>query len=242
MQPLTVLIIDDDADFAESLGDLVSFYGHDVDLVHSGEAALKAIVAKHYDMVFLDIRMPDHSGLELFPRLKELSPSSCIIFATAYIADMERNASQQVRWAELLEKPRGINKVEELLERVNGYRAVLLLGEPDSLCHLKLALDYRGHRILEAADVASAVELLVNEESIIVSAVLGDYQQSDGNMLDLLKKLKNLNMSFPLVILDSANQNLEEIQSSSPHVYCATSNDEYEILDLVERCEGLFND
>lgn len=242
MQPLKVLIVDDDADFAESLGDLVRFYGHEVDLVHSGEGALGAIGQKHYDMVFLDIRMPDHSGLDLYPRLKEMSPSSCIVFATAYIADMDRNASQQVRWAELLEKPRGINKVEELLARVNGDRAVLLVGEHGNMDHLKMALNYRGHRILEASTVAKAVDLLLNEEQIIVSAVLGGYAQSDGDMLSLVTLLKESGMSFPVVLLDNSGFDIASIKSAGPHIYTPINcTDEQEILDLVERCEALFN-
>ena len=242
MQPLKVLIVDDDADFAESLGDLVRFYGHEVDLVHSGEGALGAIGQKHYDMVFLDIRMPDHSGLDLYPRLKEMSPGSCIVFATAYIADMDRNASQQVRWAELLEKPRGINKVEELLARVNGDRAVLLVGEHGNMDHLKMALNYRGHRILEAPTVAKAVEYLLNEELIIVSAVLGGYVQSDGDMLSLVTLLKESGISFPVVLLDNSGFDMASIKSAGPHIYTPIDcTDEQEILDLVERCEALFN-
>lgn len=243
MQPLTVLIVDDDADFAESLGDLVRFYGHEVDLVHSGEGALGAVDSKHYDMVFLDIRMPDHSGLDLYPRLKEMSPKSCIIFATAYIADMDRNASQMVRWAELLEKPRGINKVEELLARVNGVRAVLLVGEHANMDHMKMALNYRGHSILEAATVAEAVDLLVNEDNIIVSAVIGGYQHSDGDMLSLISQLKELSLSFPLVLLDNTGFDLAKLKATGPHIYTPINcGDEQEILDLVEFCEGLFSD
>lgn|GEM_PF-5010601 len=243
MQPLTVLIVDDDADFAESLGDLVRFYGHEVDLVHSGEGALGAIGEKHYDMVFLDIRMPDHSGLDLYPRLKEMSPNSCIIFATAYIADMDRNASQQVRWAELLEKPRGINKVEELLSRVNGVRAVLLVGQHDNMERIKMALNYRGHRILEAATVADAVELLVNEDKVIVSAVIGGYGQGGESMLSLAKGLKEQDISFPLVLLDNEGFDIAELKATGPHIYTPINcGDEQEILDLVEFCEGLFSD
>ncbi len=243
MQALTVLIVDDDADFAESLGDLVRFYGHEVDLVHCGEGALSAISKKHYHMVFLDIRMPDHSGLDLYPRLKELSPKSCIVFATAYIADMDRNASQQVRWAELLEKPRGINKVEELLARVNGDRAVLLVGQHDSMKQLKLAFNYRGHQILEADNVALAVDRLINEDEIIVSAVVGTYHQDDGSMLSLVELLKENGLSFPIVLLDSSGFDVAEIKATGPHIYLPNHRgDEQEILDLVEHCEGLFND
>lgn len=243
MHRLNVLIVDDDADFAESLGDLVKFYGHDVDLVHSGEAALAAVESTHYQMVFLDIRMPDHSGLELYPRLKEISPNSCIVFATAYIADMDRNASQQVRWAELLEKPRGINRVEELLARVNGDRAVMLLGEHANMEHLRQALRYRGHRLIEVPGVAAALDSLVNEEQVIISAVLGGYHQADGDIHALVDGLRERGLSFPIVLLDSEGFDLAALKSSAPHIYAPSdSADEREVLDLVEHCEALFND
>lgn len=243
MQPLKVLIVDDDADFAESLGDLVRFYGHEVELVHSGEGALAAVEASSYNMIFLDIRMPDHSGLDLYPRLKQISPDSCIVFATAYIADMDRNASQQVRWAELLEKPRGINKVEELLGRVNGDRAVLMLGEHANMAKFKMALNYRGHRLIHAATVKEAVETLLNEEEIIVSAVLGGYQQADGDMLSLVTQLREQGLSFPIIVLDNEGFDVSALKATGPHIYTPTDcSDEQEILDLVESCEALFND
>ena len=66
-----ILVVDDNADAADSLGVLLGIWGHEVEIAHNGVSALQ--VARKFDpeLVFLDIGLPEMNGYELARRLRE---------------------------------------------------------------------------------------------------------------------------------------------------------------------------
>ena len=66
-----ILVVDDNADAADSLGVLLGIWGHEVEIAHNGVAALE--VARKFDpeLVFLDIGLPEMNGYEVARRLRE---------------------------------------------------------------------------------------------------------------------------------------------------------------------------
>ena len=82
---LSCIIIDDEADAIEVLGQMLNIYCPDLTVVHSCPSifeGLKAIRKYKPDLVFLDIAMPGGSGLEL---AQEIDPATTkIIFTTAF--------------------------------------------------------------------------------------------------------------------------------------------------------------
>jgi len=68
-----VLIIDDDVVMCEMLSNMVSRTGHDPSSAHTLKEGMGKITSGLYDIVFLDIRMPDGSGLDILPKIREIS-------------------------------------------------------------------------------------------------------------------------------------------------------------------------
>jgi two-component system response regulator CpxR len=70
-RPPRVLVVDDDRFIRESLDDLLSEEGYEVELADNGVAALAAIRDGHPDLVLLDLMMPVLSGWEVLEQLDE---------------------------------------------------------------------------------------------------------------------------------------------------------------------------
>jgi signal transduction histidine kinase/ActR/RegA family two-component response regulator len=68
--PRSVLIVDDNADAAHALGELLRLQGHRVEVAIDGEAALRAARASVPDIAFIDLNMPGMDGIELARRLR----------------------------------------------------------------------------------------------------------------------------------------------------------------------------
>ena len=66
-----ILVVDDEADIRESLEALLSTEGYAVDLAQNGGEGLRAVQARDYDLVLLDLMMPDRSGMEVLREIRE---------------------------------------------------------------------------------------------------------------------------------------------------------------------------
>ena len=84
-----VLIVDDNADLATTLRDvLVSATGEGealvVDVTDSGESALARAKATGFDVALVDVKLPDASGVDLIRPLRDASPNSEVVLITGF--------------------------------------------------------------------------------------------------------------------------------------------------------------
>ena len=77
-----ILVIDDDAFFREFLCRLLAGEGHEVTRAASVAEADGQVLAAEFDLVFLDVRLPDGSGLDLLPRLRALPNEPEVVIIT----------------------------------------------------------------------------------------------------------------------------------------------------------------
>jgi CheY-like chemotaxis protein len=86
-----ILLVDDSTENIFSLTKLLEVNGYNVVSVTSGSQALKEVYSNDYDLLLLDVNMPDMNGFEVAEALKEVKRTSHlpIIFLTA----MDKNRS-----------------------------------------------------------------------------------------------------------------------------------------------------
>ena len=79
-----VLVIDDEADIRESLETLLVLEGYAVDLAQNAAEGLRALDSRAYDLVLLDLMMPDRSGMDVLREVRERDQETPIFLITAY--------------------------------------------------------------------------------------------------------------------------------------------------------------
>jgi len=77
-------VIDDEADIRESLEALLSLEGYEVQLAVNGTEGLKALEQASFDLVLLDLMMPDRSGMEVLEEVRSRDTETPIFLITAY--------------------------------------------------------------------------------------------------------------------------------------------------------------
>ena len=88
-----ILVIDDEAEIREGLHLLLSTEGYTVANAESAEAGLAALEQQPFDLLLLDVALPDRNGLDLLRELRRRDPQLTIILITAYGSiDMARAA------------------------------------------------------------------------------------------------------------------------------------------------------
>ncbi len=78
-----ILIVDDEPDFCDALGDFLGVKGYSVFKTHNGDQALAVYKQERPDVVLLDVNMPGKDGLETLRELKALDPGASVIMVTA---------------------------------------------------------------------------------------------------------------------------------------------------------------
>jgi DNA-binding NtrC family response regulator len=80
----SVLIIDDEAAIRESLETLLEMEGYEVQTAATADEGLTRIGDRPYDLVLLDLALPDRNGIDLLRELHTTDPELAVIMITAY--------------------------------------------------------------------------------------------------------------------------------------------------------------
>ena len=80
----SILVIDDEAEIREGLELLLSSEGYSVASAETGESGLLRLEQKPYDLLLLDVSLPDRNGLDLLRDIRERDPHLPIVLITAY--------------------------------------------------------------------------------------------------------------------------------------------------------------
>src|SRR5689334_21192610 len=80
-----ILVVDDELNIREGLSDRLSIEGgYTVDLAQNGTEGMQKMENHHYDLVLLDLMMPDHSAIEVLQIVRERDRETPIFMITAY--------------------------------------------------------------------------------------------------------------------------------------------------------------
>ncbi len=101
----SVLIIDDEAEIRESLETLLELEGYGVESAASGEQGLARIGERSFDLVLLDLALPDRNGLDLLAEIHGQDPGMSIIMVTAYGTVENAVKAMQAGAANFVQKP-----------------------------------------------------------------------------------------------------------------------------------------
>jgi DNA-binding NtrC family response regulator len=84
---LNILVVDDDAENADSLAELFQMENHRVVLAYDGQQAIEAFNANSVDIGFFDVMMPNKNGVDSFMEIKAKFPEARVYFMTGYSAE-----------------------------------------------------------------------------------------------------------------------------------------------------------
>ncbi|HXO98402.1 MAG TPA: response regulator [Chthoniobacterales bacterium] len=115
-----ILLVEDEKDLAQVVCEILHTLPAKVIVARNGREAIRLIESEQaFDLVLLDLVLPQLSGLEVLRRLRRISTSAKVILSTGYIASLDSKDLDGLEISGLLNKPYMPN---ELLAAV---RAVL---------------------------------------------------------------------------------------------------------------------
>jgi len=117
-------VVDDERSISDALGMILSQLGHHVDSAKSIQEATELLKGSPYDLIFMDLRLPDGSGIDLLTHVKSDTPYTEVVVMTAHgslditIEAIKRGAFYY------LEKPFTPHQVTTLIDRALQFEAI----------------------------------------------------------------------------------------------------------------------
>ncbi|MGI9318165.1 MAG: response regulator transcription factor, partial [bacterium] len=139
------LVVEDNADLAR----LVQLHLHDInleaDIANDGNTALDMISSRHYDMLVLDIMLPELDGLEVCRQVRQVDRRIPILMLTAKAEEIDKVVGLEIGADDYLTKPFGVAeltaRIKALLRRSDPTSSTDMARQPDIVRHGTLEID-----------------------------------------------------------------------------------------------------
>jgi DNA-binding response OmpR family regulator len=115
MEPLRVLIVDDEAELVSALQERLNLRGFQASGVTTGAEALSLLAETPFDVVLLDLKMPGVGGLEVIRRIKAEQPGLQVILLTGWGSEEDAEKGKALGAYDYLMKPVGISDLVRVL-------------------------------------------------------------------------------------------------------------------------------
>jgi DNA-binding response OmpR family regulator len=115
MEPLRVLIVDDEAELVTALEERLNLRGFEARGVTTGADALALLAEMPFDVVLLDLKMPGLGGLEVIKRIKEEQPGLQVILLTGWGSEEDAVKGKALGAYDYLMKPVKISDLVRVL-------------------------------------------------------------------------------------------------------------------------------
>jgi DNA-binding NtrC family response regulator len=184
----SILIIDDEAAIRESLQTLLEMEGYDVEAASTGEQGLLRIGERPFDLVLLDLALPDRNGMEVLSEVRLRDPQLPVVMITAYGTVENAVKAMQGGAANFIQKPWDN---EKLLADVRATVARRKAEEENIQLKRALKQRYNFENIVGKSEPMLRIFDLVEQVAPSRSTVL--LQGESGTGKELIAKATHLN-------------------------------------------------
>jgi len=114
-----ILIIDDEKDLCQLLGDTLSSNGYNVEFAHTKKEAFSSLKNQTPDLVFCDLKLPDGDGMRILSKIRKIMPGTIVNIITAYGSEEARDEARRLGAHGFIDKP---FSEEDILENIREFR------------------------------------------------------------------------------------------------------------------------
>lgn len=208
------LVVDDDRFLVKTLADVLRLQGWEVTTAYTGAEAVNAAARQPFDVVLMDIRMPEMDGVAAFKAMKTVKPDVRVVLMTAYAGDDLITEATNAGAVRILSKPVDVRSLLTLLDAQAPGKCVLVVDDDVTFLRtLSDVLALRGYRAVVAHSVDEATRILRTDRP---KAVLLHVHIGQRSMAETVRAVHELNPSVSLVLYSGQPGAAEELGKAVP--------------------------
>ncbi|MDH5228682.1 MAG: response regulator [Gammaproteobacteria bacterium] len=187
---MKILFVDDNADLADAYHDLLEDE-HDIEVVYNGRDAMDLITKESFDVMFIDIKLPDINGMQILQQALEQQSQAKIIMMTGF-------------------------RIEQIIENLVSDKSIHVFVEhyevPDLVSQIERSPVSSIFVITGDAQKIESIQRQLSESSVLKSIVINEMQKelTNQNVDNVI-----LNNQTPLIYSINQLQTLEKHFPSS---------------------------
>lgn len=159
-----ILIVEDEPSIATALEDALRLEGYEVQVARDGVSAERAVLRDHYDLILLDVMLPQKDGFSVCRTLRGAGVTTPIIVVTARTQEVDKIVGLELGADDYVTKPFSLGelsaRVKAVLRRTSGEA----VAGPDGWDHGPLHVDFRR---FEASAAGQAIALTPTEFKLL---------------------------------------------------------------------------
>jgi len=219
VKKIRLLLVDDEEEFLTASSQALGRRGFDVEIAPNGVTALEIVGKSKFDVVVLDVKMPDIDGIEVFKQIRETLPDLPVILLTGHSSIDDAFQTSKNGVADYLPKPIDMDQLAARLHEAVGkarrrvetdgeglrpidpaelIRVMLVDDEVDFLGSLKKVFQRRN---MEVTTAESGEEALVLLKESLVDVVVLDVKMPGMDGLEVLRRIKRDFPSVEVILL-----------------------------------------
>ncbi len=166
---IKILVVDDELIVRESLIGWLKKTGYEVAGAEGGARAIEMLSERDYDLIFLDIKMPDMSGIEVLQHIRANYPASMVIMITAYGSVENAVEAMKLGANDYLMKPFEPEQLALLVERLLQHKRLL---DENLMLRERVAARMRCQDLIGASPCMQQLFNIIEEVATAESPVL----------------------------------------------------------------------
>ena len=231
----SVLVVDDLRSIRLTLGRILEDKGYNVVTAEDGYQAIEAVGKTHFDIVFMDIKMPGINGVQTFREVKKIDPEAAVIMMTAFsVEDLVKEALEEGAYA-IIYKPFDIDSLIALIEKLLRGRILILVVDDQFKDRemLRVKLEEKGYRVATARDGAEAIEMVKSKHYDIIFL---EVSLPDMNGVETFERVKEINPEATVIMMTGCTEEdlLKRVISQDAYTCIYKPFDMEKVIALVE--------
>jgi len=201
-KPFHILVVDDDPSHLTALKTIIKSWGYSVSLADDGSQAIENVKERPFDLILMDVRMAQMSGIEALKKIKDYNPAIPILIMTAYSSVDSAVEALKAGAYDYLTKPLDFEVLKLTLERALEHTG---LKEENKYLKNKLSADYDLKNIIgKSKAMKELIDLLAmvapSEATVLIAGESGTGKELIAKSIHHNSNRKN----HPMVIVNCA--------------------------------------
>ena len=233
----TILVVDDNQDLLNTFAMILKRRGFSVQTAIDGSSAIDKFREQDFDVILMDIVMPEMNGVDAFKKIREIKPDAPVILMTAYSDEELIQSVKDEGVHQIIHKPIRIDQLIQLINEAADGQPILIVDDDADICEtLTRVLKRQGYEVVTAGSGEEAI-LITQEKACQMAFIDVKLPNIDG--LETLLRLKEINPAILAIMMtgfrNEVKDALDKAQKASAITCLYKPFDPAEAAELVKR-------